>query len=58
MSEEHGEMIQSLTIKFSDGTVASFTGPVALTDGEVKTVSEITFHPPRPLPQNCHWSNI
>jgi hypothetical protein len=52
------EMIQSLTIIFSDGTAGHFTGPAVLFGDEVKMVKEVTFHPPRPLPSDCHWSNL
>lgn len=58
MNEKKEEMIQSLTITFEDGTEGSFTGPAMLFDGEFKIVSKITFSPPRPLPEDCHWSNL
>ena len=48
------EMVQTLTLTFSDGTEATFTGPAVLFEGS-KKVKGISFGEPKPLPPGCEW---
>jgi hypothetical protein len=51
------EMIQSVTLKLSDGTVGTFVGP-ALVFEESARIVDVTFGPPRPMPTGCEWGKI
>lgn len=55
---ENQQQIQSVIIKFKDGTSASFTGPaVVFEDGE-KVISDVKFTKPRPLPEEFQWQQV
>jgi len=48
-------MIQSVVIKFSDGSTATFSGPAVVFDGDEKKISDIYFTKPAPMPADCNW---
>ena len=54
MTNKFPEMIQTVTLTFSDGTEATFTGPAVLFEGS-KKVKGISFGEPKPLPPGCEW---
>lgn len=51
------EMIQTVTLTFSDGTEATFTGPAVLPEG-TKKVTGISFGEPKELPAGCSWGEV
>jgi hypothetical protein len=51
------EMLQTVTLKFSDGTEATFTGPAVLFEGTKKVV-EISFGEPKEMPAGCSWGAV
>jgi len=52
------KLIQSVIITFSDGKKATFSGQVAATENDTRTISGIHFTLPVELPKDCSWSNI
>lgn len=48
------EMVQTVTLTFSDGIKATFTGPAVIFKG-TKKVKGISFGEPKPLPLGCEW---
>lgn len=48
------EMIQTVTLTFSDGKKATFTGPAVLFKGTKKVV-DISFGEPQEMPAGCSW---
>lgn len=49
------DMVQSVTLTFSDGTEAKFSGPAVLFEGQTKSVVGISFGEPKELPAGCEW---
>lgn len=52
------DMVQTLTLTFSDGTEAKFSGPAVLFEGQTKSVVDISFGEPKELPSGCSWGNL
>ena len=49
-------MQQSVWITFSDGTKAGFNGQAAVKPGDTRTIKDISFTKPRPLPAGTFWT--
>lgn len=56
--EKNPEMIQSVTITFSDGEKAIFTGRATVFPGQSKTVADMSFSIPKPMPPDCVWEKV
>jgi hypothetical protein len=52
------EMIQGVVLTFDDGQVAIFTGKAVCFEGETKKVRNISFTPPKNMPEGCSWEKI
>ena len=57
-AQEKPPMIQSVIIKFKDGTTANFTGPAIVFENNEKVISDVKFTTPRPLPPEFSWGKI
>lgn len=57
IKKNNSTMIQTVTLTFSDGTDAVFTGPAVLFKG-TKKITNISFGKPMELPDGCEWSNL
>lgn len=51
------QMAQAVTLTFSDGTEATFTGPAVLFKG-TKKVTGISFGEPFKMPEGCSWGKL
>lgn len=52
------DMVQSVTLTFSDGSKATFSGPAVLFEGQTKSVADISFGEPKELPSGCSWGEV
>ena len=50
------EMYQSVWITFSDGTKAGYLGKAAAMPGDKRTIRNIEFTKPKPMPVKCHFA--
>lgn len=48
-------MQQSVWITFSDGTKAGFNGQAVVKPGDQRTIKDIAFTKPQPLPAGAFW---
>jgi hypothetical protein len=49
------ELYQSVWITFSDGTRAGYLGQAKALPGDTRTIKNIEFTEPKPMPPNCHF---
>ena len=49
---------QNCVVTLSDGNDYVFTGKAVVFEGETRTVKDIQFTIPKPLPSDCHFSTL
>lgn len=47
------QQIQSIVVSLSDGTQGVFTGPALVSPDDERTITNIQFSEPAPLPDGC-----
>ncbi len=52
------EQIQTVWITFSDGQRACFSGRAVAFPGDTRTIRDISFTEPKPLPDGCKFDTI
>jgi hypothetical protein len=52
------ELYQSVWITFSDGTRAGYLGQAKALPGDTRTIKNIEFTEPKPMPPNCHFGEM
>ena len=52
------ELYQSVWITFSDGTRAGYLGQAKALPSDTRTISNIEFTEPKPMPANCHFERL
>lgn len=51
-------MIQTVWVTFSDGTRACFSGRAVAYVGDTRTIRDIAFTEPKPLPPGCTFGPL
>ena len=52
------KLYQSVWITFSDGTRAGYLGQAKALPSDTRTIKNIEFTKPKPMPPNCHFCEM
>jgi len=58
MTTDKPNLYQTVKLTLSDGSSHCFTGPAVVFPGERRTITDVAFTEPKPLPQGCKFEII
>ena len=58
MTTKKPQLYQTVKLTLSDGSSHCFTGPAAVFPGERRTITDVAFTEPKPLPKDCRFDTI